>query len=96
MAVDFIAEDGLLVLGESDQTHIEDLLRFCKGWHKFAPYVGCCIADELDNEVDIQLLKSRIEDELTQDGLQDLRLQLDHKHIQIHGHYTQQTRTEFI
>ena len=70
--VDFITTDrGTFEeaqFGRPDDQHVADLLRFCKGWHKFSPFVGACLLEALNDEQSPAQLRSRISAELQEDG----------------------------
>ena len=55
-------------IGTSDEHHFADLVRFCKGWHKFAPFVGACLLEALNDEATTAELQARIASELREDG----------------------------
>ena len=55
-------------IGASDEQHFADLIRFCKGWHKFAPFVGACLLEALNDEATSTELQARIASELREDG----------------------------
>ena len=57
-----------LQFGVSDEQHLADILRFCKGWHKFAPFVGACLLEALNDETNSTELQARIASELREDG----------------------------
>lgn len=63
-------------LGTSDEQHIADLVRFCKGWHKFAPFVGACLLESLSDERAGSELYGRVRQEIENDGAELRRLAL--------------------
>ena len=69
-----IDPDGQISLGDAQQQQVADLVQFCKGWHKFFPFIGACFADYFhdDSEQDNQLLalQQHIGDELRNDQIQ--------------------------
>ena len=63
-------------IATSDDHQIKDLIRFCKGWHKFAPFVGACLLEALHDELSAQALRTRITTEIQEDGAQLRHLSL--------------------
>ena len=63
-------------IGRLDDQHVADLLRFCKGWHKFAPFVGVCLLEVLNDEQSSAQLRSRIASELQEDGATPRRIEV--------------------
>ena len=68
--IDFINEqqDANINIDTSDGQHLEDLVRFCKGWHKFASFVGACLQHSLGDEVTGHELYNRVRHEVENDG----------------------------
>ena len=70
--IDFILSNtgssSQVAVGLSDEQHIGDLIAFCKGWHKFSPFVGACLYESLSDEQTKEALQARIRTELTEDG----------------------------
>ena len=66
-------------IAPAERQHIADLLRFCKGWQKFAPFVGACLLESLQDEEAPAALRARIVAELREDGatLQEIAFQAD-------------------
>ena len=60
----------------SDKQQIAELVRFCKGWHKFAPFVGACLLEALHDEQNATQLRSRIAAELEEDGATTQAIQI--------------------
>ena len=74
---DFIlsnTDPAQVAVGYSDEQHIGDLVAFCKGWHKFSPFVGACLYENLSEETTAEELQARIRTELTEDGAQVERI----------------------
>ena len=72
--MDFTTDpNGQVSLDNAQQQQVADLVQFCKGWHKFFPFIGSCFADYFhdDSEQDNQLLvlQQRITDELRNDQI---------------------------
>ena len=61
----------------SDEQHVADLVRFCKGWHKFAPFVGACLLETLNDEIGTAELQARIASEIQEDGATLRRVALE-------------------
>ncbi len=72
--IDFIEnkEDNsttTVTIGNSDKQHIENLIHFCKGWHKFYPFVGSCLPEQISDEtINNNKLYASIRQEIENDG----------------------------
>ena len=68
--MDFIFNEAQQIdIQSAPATHAHDLIHFCKGWHKFSPFIGACLSDYLhDKNEEIPLLQV-IQDELRNDQI---------------------------
>lgn len=66
---DLLFVNGDLVIGESTEQHINDLMRGYKGDFRFAPQLGVGINTLLLDEIDEQEVKRLVRSELQRDGL---------------------------
>ncbi len=88
MPKDFIiSSDGKVVTGESTTQHIVDLATLHKGWHKFSPFVGAAIEEDLDDELDLRSINQRISEEVRKDGGSLTFDYADPQNIQWYGAY---------
>ena len=67
--IDFIQKpDGQIDIDISNDNHAKDLIIFCKGWHKFFPFVGGCLREHISDEYAIPDMYSLIQREIESDG----------------------------
>ena len=75
-------------VGHADPQHMRDIITFCKGWHKFSPFVGACALSHLHDELATQSIEQDIVGELKRDGVIQPALTLDQEgHFLIQGQY---------
>ena len=72
--MDFVLnDDSQCIFGLSTMLHAHDLVRFCKGWHKFFPFVGACVEESLHEDIytdnQVLLLTQRMHEELINDQI---------------------------
>ena len=69
MPKDFIQDkNGKVITGESTTRHIVDLAIMHKGWHKFFPFIGVGIEDNLDDEISLETVNNQVAEEVRKDG----------------------------
>ena len=67
--IDFVHHpDEGLQFTHSDEEHIQHLLSFCKGWHKFSPFVGACLTTYLADEQQQSSMYAAVQEVLRNDG----------------------------
>lgn len=69
MPTGFILDtDGKVVTGQSTTAHIVNLAIMHKGWHKFYPFIGAGIEENLDDKLNLETINRDIAEEVRKDG----------------------------
>ena len=87
--IDFIYDiDEGLQFTDSDAQHLQDLLTFCKGWHKFSPFIGACLTTHIADEQNLSSLYVAAQEVLNNDGAVLKQFYVDeHSHLIIDAYY---------
>ena len=95
---DFIVQQGVdgssarITVGHSDAQQIQSLVRFCKGWHRFSPFIGACLEGQIGEISNGGELYGKLRHELAHDGvfIEDIRIKEngdDSYGLEVDAHY---------
>lgn len=89
---DMAIEGGDLVVGDSTNQHIEDLVICRKGWYHFDPMIGVGLVDYVNDDIVEYEFVRNLRLELEADGVSIQKLSFDNSKVSVEATYKKQAR----